>query len=154
MSDFSNYLESGLLHHVFLGSSFPKPSFMALALTSGEPYDYHTGATIPEVPSGVDSSDTGYSRIPIGDPAESGNAYWTFSEEDFNAGSGVISNSNVVNFGTALVDWGWVSGICIVDDSTYAQGNLLMQSTLDNPRIVYQGDSLRFDAGTLKVNFK
>lgn len=154
MSDFSDYLESGLLHHVFRGETFPKPSNMALALTSGQPLDSHTGATIPEVPTGINTSGTGYSRIDIGTPVTSGDSFWTYSTEDHAVGSGVITNASVINFGTALIDWGAVSGIAIVDSSTYGDGNLLMQSVLDNPRTVYQGDSLRFDAGTLKINFK
>lgn len=154
MSDFSDYLESGLLHHVFRGESFPKFEDMAIALTSGEPLDYHTGETIPEVPSGINGSGTGYTRIHIGPPADSGNSYWDYSTDDHAAGSGVITNSDVINFGTALVDWGAVSGIAITDHKEWGSGNLIMQSTLDNPRVVYQGDSLRFDAGTLKINFK
>lgn len=154
MADISDYLESGLLHHIFRGQSFAKPTGMAIALTSGVPVDSHTGETIPEIPSGINGSGTGYSRIEIGPPSSSGDGFWTYSSDVDAAGSGYVSNTSVVDFGTALVEWGPVSGIAIVDAPEYGSGNLLMQSQLDNPRHVYKGDSLRFDAGTLKVFMK
>ena len=54
MASLSDYLESGLLHHIFRGESFSKPSKIAIALTSGVPQDSDTGFTIPELPSGID----------------------------------------------------------------------------------------------------
>ena len=154
MSAFSDYLESGLLHHVFLSTSFTKPTGLAIALTSGVPADSETGGTIPEVPSGINGSGTGYTRIPFGPPATSGDTMWTFDPLDYAAGSGVIKNTASVVWNTALVDWGWVSGIALLDMYEYGSGTLLMHSALDNPRIVYQGDTLKFDANALKVNFK
>ena len=52
MASLSDYLESGLLHHVFRGQDFPKPLNVAVALCSGVPKDSDTGSTIPELPSG------------------------------------------------------------------------------------------------------
>ena len=49
MAALSDYLESGLLHHVFRGGSFAKPSNISIALTSGVPNDSQTGTTIEEV---------------------------------------------------------------------------------------------------------
>ena len=51
MAALSDYLESGLLHHVFRGQSFPKPDNICIALTSGTPLDSHTGENIPEMAS-------------------------------------------------------------------------------------------------------
>jgi hypothetical protein len=149
----SDYLESGLLHHIFMGSSFPKPSKIAIALCSGVPVDSDTGETIPEIPSGINGSGTGYSRIEIGDPAVNGDTSWIYSQQDHDYGSGVIKNSGSIVFEKALIDWGWVSGIAITDSSDYGSGNLLMHSQLGNPRIIYKGDAVKFDVTNLQIKF-
>ena len=151
MAALSDYLESGLLNHVFRGSTFAKPETIAIALTSGEPLDSQTGQTILEIPSGINGSGTGYSRVDLGVPSDED---WTFSEAMFNSGSGVIANSGQIIFNTALLDWGYVSGIAIVDHSDWGSGNLLMHALLDNERIIYAGDNAKFDAETLEICFK
>jgi hypothetical protein len=154
MTALSDYMESGLLHHVFRGGSFPKPDNIAIALCSGVPVDSDTGVTIPELPTGINGSGTGYSRYDLGDPASAGNSFWSYLTADHNAGSGLIKNTNTFLFGTALVDWGWVSGLAIVDSGEYGSGNLLMYAELGNPRVVYQGDAPKFDASQLQIKFK
>jgi hypothetical protein len=154
MAALSDYLESGLLHHIFRGETFNKPSGIAIALTSGVPRDSDTGFTIPELPSGIGATDTGYTRINLGNPVDSGNVKWNYSSADNAVGSGVIKNASSYLFDTALTDWGWVSGIAICDNATPGNGNVLMHATLDNPRIIYTGDSVKFDADTLQISFK
>ena len=51
MEALSDYLESGLLHHIFRGQSFPKPTNIAIALCCGIAKDSDTGSTIPEMSS-------------------------------------------------------------------------------------------------------
>ena len=154
MAALSDYLESGLLHHMFRGDIFNKPSGIGIALTSGVPVESDTGSTIPEIPSGIGGVDTGYSGINLGNPSESGNGYWTYTLADNAVGSGVIGNASSYIFDTALVDWGAVSGIAICDTANHASGNLLMYAQLDNPRIIYTGDSVKFDTDTLQISFK
>ena len=119
MAALSDYLESGLLHHIFLGQAFEKPSGMVIALTSGVITDSMTGSTIPEIPSGINGSGTGYARIDLGNPS-SVDAKWTYTTADHAVGSGVIGNASSYIFDTALVDWGIVSGIAICDSGTHA----------------------------------
>jgi len=154
MAALSDYAESGLLHHLFRGEVFSKPSNISIALTSGVVSDADTGATIPEVPSGIGASGTGYTRIDLGDPSVSGDAAWKFPTADFAIGSGVLKNCNQLIFNTALHDWGWVSGIAIVDSSTYGAGNVIMHAQLDNPRVIYLGDAPKYDTETLQISFK
>jgi hypothetical protein len=160
MAALSDYLESGLLHHVFKGESFPKPDKICIALTSGTPLDYHTGSTIPEMASGDGVTSSNYSRVDLGNPAELGSSRWSYHVEDNAAGgapefaSGIIRNSGQIVFNTALTDWGWVSGIAITDHSTIGSGNLLIHATLDNPRLIYTGDNVKFDLETLEISFK
>lgn len=151
MAALSDYLESGLINHVFRGGTFAKPSNISIALTSGVPQDSDTGATLPEIPSGINGSGTGYARVDLSAPSDT---TWTFTDERFIAGSGVIKNSGQLIFNTALLDWGWVSGIAIVDHGGYGSGNLLMHAQLDNPRLIYTGDNAKFDTETLEISFK
>ena len=153
MASLSDYLESGLLQHIFRSGEFPKPSGMAVCLTSAAPLDSDTGETMLEIPSGINGSGTGYSRIDLGTPTESGNQKWAHTAERILEGSGVIGNSGAFIWDTALVDWGWVSGIALCDTANYASGNLLMHAQLDNPRIIYTGDSVKFDADALQISF-
>ena len=170
MAALSDYLESGLLHHIFRGETFEKPSGMLIALTSGVPVDSDTGSTILEIPSGIDGVDTGYRRIDLGNPSflnldsfgaaiTPGDTKWTYTTEDHAVGSGVIGNNGAFIFETALIDWGKVSGIAILDSGTHATsadggGNLLMYAELDNARTIYMGDSVKFDTDTLQISFK
>jgi len=154
MTALSDYMESGLLQHVFRGTTFPKPLNVAIALCSGVPVDSDTGSTIPELPSGDGLILNGYARYDLGDPSANGNASWSYTQVDHDAGSGVIRNASTYLFANALEDWGWVSGIAVVDSGEYGVGNLLMYAELNNPRIIYQGDSVKFDETTLQIKFK
>ena len=164
MAALSDYLESGLLHHIFRGSSFPKPDAIAIALCSGIPPEsgngknFETGGWLPELASGVGDNLTGYSRIDLGDPATGGDDDWNFNISQLDAGSSgafsVVWNSGSLVFDTALLDWGWVSGIAITDSAEYGEGNILMVAALNNPRIVYMGDNLKFDPESLQISFK
>jgi hypothetical protein len=225
MAALSDYLENQLLNHIFRNSTFSKPQNISIALTSGVPKDTDTGATIPELPSGVSRGQnfvsTNYRRINLGVPSVSGDARWStvgvddttvftvFSTEvnhsgyfyplylnqtvanaaDINGvsetytfkdtfpgvmfyapigidvsggatnpgytlyeGNGFVKNKDQLVFNTALTDWGWVSGIAILDNSTIGSGNLLMYAELDNPRYVYTGDNIKFDNNSLEIS--
>ena len=227
MAALSDYLESGLLSHVFRNTAFTRPTNISIALTAGVPKDSDNGSTIPELPSGTLNGlvvvDTNYRRVSLGDPATNGNLEWfqvgfdnttafsvfgsksgggsgyfypvylsqskaqsedtqnLFSAFTFNdyptvvfygpknivqsgvstksnfvdyEGNGFIKNIKQIQFRTALTEWGWVSGIAIVDSSGVSQGNLLMHSKLANPRYVYVGDTIRFDPNSLEISLK
>jgi len=164
MAALSDYLESGLLNYVFRGISFPQPSDICIALTSGVPHDSHDGGSIPEMASGIDyngnptlnhpASGTGYRRVRLGNPATYGVSSWSYLSEDYDGGSGIIRNSGQLVFNTALVDWGWISGVAILDHGTIGSGKLLMHAQLENPRLIYTGDNVKFDVGTLEISFK
>ena len=155
MTALSDYLESGLLHHIFRGQDFNKPSGVTIALCSGVPSESDT-----EWPAAIDGVDTGYKRYVLGRPNDSsggtasGDFYWTYNIDDHNAGSGLIKNSSTLIFSNALVDWGWVSGIAVCDSGEIGSGNMLMYTELNNPRIIYKGDSVKFDSSTLQISFK
>jgi len=236
MAALSDYLESGLLSHIFRNTAFSRPSTIAIALTSGVPLDSDSGSTIPELPSGVARGNnfvsTNYKRINLFNPATSGNATWnnvgvddlttysvngysnsgvsagasgyfyplylnmqtakdadatnTAQQEGFAKsyrfrefpnvtfyapeslassgttnpgytayeGNGFIKNAFQLVFNTALSEWGWVSGIAIVDTANHGSGNMLMYAKLENPRYVYTGDNIKFDTNSLEISLK
>lgn len=227
MAALSDYLESGLLSHLFRNTAFDRPENIAIALTSDVPIDSDTGETIPEIPSGVAQGDdfvtTNYARVELGAPADSGDANWNtvgvddstiyqvYSEEvdhsgyfyplylsesvaqaadtqaapiefsfsntfpgvNFYApfgssvsgsqttggytqyeGNGFIKNKLDLVFNTAFTDWGWVSGVAIVDSAMHGSGNLLMYAQLQNPRNVFIGDSIKFNSNSLEISLK
>lgn len=69
-------------------------------------------------------------------------------------GNGFIKNQNQIIFNTALSDWGWVSGVAILDNQTTGSGNMLMYAALKNPRYIYTGDNLKFDPRSLEISLK
>lgn len=219
MAALSDYLESGLLSHIFRNTAFPRPQTIAIALTSGVPLDSDTGATIPELPSGIMNGSnmvtTNYNRVVLGPPSSSGDNSWnqvgfdnltvysvsgtkhdntkgyfyplyldssptnniTLSFKEFPSvqffapigfqsgvsvksnytdydGNGFIRNKNQIIFDTASTDWGWVSGIAILDSGVVGGGNLLMYAQLTNPRLIFRGDNIRFDINSLEISLK
>lgn len=236
MSALSDYLESKLLNHIFRQETFPKPSSIAVALTSSVPLDSDTGSTIPELPSGVARGEnyitTNYKRVNLSNPSTVGDTTWNaVGVDDITAysvygtsssgtssgtsgyfyplylnditaknvdknntgqsqgfsyyyrfsefpnvlfyapnslkqsgvvdpgyskydGNGFIKNTSQIVFDTALTDWGWISGVAIVDNSNYGSGNMLMYAKLQNPRYVYAGDNVKFDTNSLEISLK
>lgn len=69
-------------------------------------------------------------------------------------GNGFIKNTSQIIFDTALSDWGWVSGVAIIDNSNHGSGNMLMYAALKNPRYIYTGDNLKFDGKSLEISLK
>lgn len=147
MSALSDYLESGVLNYIFRGESFATPPNISLALTSGVPEDNQDGSSIPEL-ANVDASgnNTGYARLHVCNPMVDGSTKLQYID-----GSGLVSNINQLVFNTALKDWGHVSGVAIVDSSTYGQGNVLMHAALERPREIYTGESLKFNPGEMQI---
>ena len=154
MTAISDYLESGLLNHVFRGETFSKPTGIALALTTAVAEDSQDGSSIPEIPQTINGSGTGYTRIDLGDPSSAGDTVWDHLPADIAVGSGVIKNASQIVFGTALTDVGWVSGIAVLDSAVYGSGNLLMSAQLGQPRIYYMGDGLKYNTGNLGIELK
>lgn len=231
MAALSDYLENGLLSHLFRNTAFERPSTIALALTSGVPLDSDDGSTIGELASGVARGtnfiSTNYARVDLGDPSTDGDNTWNevgidpvttyevYSEEEGHSGyfyplflsqsaaqsfegndgglygtvtfsktfpnttfyypydegifssgveesagytsyegNGFIKNKVEILFNTALTDWGWISGVAVLDSAEYGEGNLLMYAELQNPRFVYAGDNIKFDSNSLEIGLK
>jgi hypothetical protein len=230
MAAISDYLEQGLLNHLFKQSTFVKPTNISIALTGDVAKDNHTGsdASFPELPktagTGSAAVNTGYARINLGDPADANDLNWrdvgvdnnteyyVYSEEVSNSGyfyplylrqssaaalsssstgvaytfpqtfpnvtlygpdgstsagvttppvrgtlyegNGFIKNKKELLFPTALTEWGWISGVAILDDKDAGEGNLLMYAKLKNPRYVYIGDKIKIEPDSFEISVK
>jgi hypothetical protein len=115
----SNYLESGILNHIFRTNSFTKPVNIAVALCSTPIADENAiGSAINEV-----ANAGSYARQLL-NPSD---ANWIFGGQV--NGSGVIYNNTTISFPEATVAWGHISGIAILDSATYGGGALLFRGT-------------------------
>lgn len=119
----SDYLENKLLDHVLRNTTYTPPATVYAALYTAAPSDSGGGTEV---------SGGSYARKAI-----------TFGA----AASGSISNSAIVDFGTASADWGTVTHAGILDASS--GGNLLFWNALTASKSVISGDSFTFQIGQL-----
>lgn len=141
MSAMSDYLESGLIGHLFRNISFTQPSEIWVGLVGG----YNSG----NLESGVftdEISGGSYVRVSGGPGA----SYW---KEPSSAGNGLTSNEQAFSFPTATDNWGYVSGVFIADGSGTLD-NILFYGQLTTAKNVTNGDSFSFASGDLDIYFR
>jgi hypothetical protein len=139
MGALSNYLESGLINHVFRGVPFSAPSTLYIGLTKSLNSGNLELGNIDE-PSGG-----GYQRQSY--TANTSN--WILP---YTSGSAMAThNLFAVEFPLATSNIGDVSGVFISDSVT--SGNLLFYGALANSRNIRQADQFTFPSGSLKIVF-
>lgn len=144
MSHMSDYLQSGLLVHFLRSDTIAKPSEIGIALCRNVPVDTDTGATIPEV-----ANSNNYARVNMGAPADGD---WDAIVLNGPGGSGYTANTAQIAFNQATGgDWGWVSGVAILDSATYGAGRMLWGGPLATPREIRENDTFQFPAQSLKI---
>lgn len=131
---FSDFLEKGLLGHVFGGTTFAKPAGLFVALYTTASSDTAQGAE--------PASAAGYERIPA-----------TFAAApDQPDGSSAFWNTQILQFDAATASWGTVGWFGIHDALT--GGNLLAQGPLVVPKPVDLGDAVRFSVNQLVIGLQ
>ena len=136
-NNLSNYAESGLLAFMFRADALSKPA-MWLALTSTVPLETDTGATIPEIAHG-----NGYARVVV-----TGNTTWGVPDVASEV-SGTIVNLVAIAFNqNTTADWGYVSGVAILDASGDAAGNMWWYGSLATPKLITVGDTFSIPTGS------
>lgn len=143
MANFSNWAESGILNMLFRANTngFTAPLNISIALTGPVPLETQNGATMNELPNAGS-----YARVNLGAPA---NASWT--EPSQVANSGNISNVSDITFPTATANWGWVSGVAIMNSGVYGLGEIICYGALATPREVLNGDTFKFSSTNLNL---
>jgi hypothetical protein len=139
MSALTNYLESGLLNHIFRGTSYSAPATLYIGLTKNFVSGNLESGIIDEPSSG------GYARQPY----TSNGTNWIAPYTSGN--SMVIHNLSAIQFPLATGNIGNVSGVFIADNAS--SGNILFYGQLSYPRNIREGDQFIFSSGALKITF-
>lgn len=137
MASFSDYTENKVLDHMLRGTTFSIPNLYVALFTSSTGLENNTPASQTEVSSAA----SGYARVAVP-------SYTGFSA----ASSGQSTNAAAFEFPTATADWGTVTHIAFMDSETVGSGNVIWWSTVTNPRTVYNGDLIRFAAGSVVLS--
>lgn len=126
----ANYLEAAILNAVFRNTTYTSPAIVYLALYTADPTDADTGT---EVTGGA------YARqaVAFGAPTQV-------------VGKGTISNTGIVTFPTATVDWGMVTHVGVRDALT--AGNLLYSGPVTTARAIFSGDVVKFLVGQVVID--
>ena len=144
----SNYLEEKLLKHIVLNQNFPSPSGgLSVALTKTPVQPNNTGSSINEI------NGPNYNRVQINTLANAA-ARWEYIPNGHKTDLGPLRNTSNIVFPTPTGDWGMVSGIAIVDSPTPGQGNVLFFKELDPPRMIYAGETVKFNPGNLGLSIE
>ena len=128
MGSLSNYWENEILDHVFGKGSYTPPTIY-VGLSTADPLDDATGLAEP--------SGNGYARV------QTAGADWDA------AVGGALDNANDITFPQATGSWGTVTHFALFDAAT--AGNMLGHGSLDTPKAVNNGDTIKFAAGDLDV---
>lgn len=136
MSQLSDYLETQLIIHMFKGTAYTAPGTVYVAAGTANPGEAGAPSTW-EVANSI-----GYTRQAVvaatGWGAESG---------------GAVSNSALLNFGTATSNWGTITHLAIMHGSTGGAGTILFYGTVTANRIIQTGDVFQIPIGSLSPSF-
>ena len=135
MSAASNYLELAVLDHVLGNTQYSRASTIYLALfnnTSGSAAANLEAGTLTDE---VSTSGTAYVRKTIAFGAASG---------------GTASSSATVTFDAATADWGTITHVAIMDNST--SGNVLFWGAVTTSKTIQSGDTFQVTSGNLTIS--
>lgn len=133
MSAASNYLENKVLDHVLTATSYTAPGTRYLGLflnTSGNAAANLEAGTLTDEVSGGS-----YSRQSV-----------TFGA----ASSGQSATNATVTFPTASGNWGTITHVAIMDQST--GGNVLFWGAVTTSKTIETGDTFQVTSGNLTVS--
>lgn len=139
MGALTNYLESGLLNHVFRATSYSAPATLYIGLTKSFVSGNIEAGTVDEPATGD------YARQSY---ASNGTNWIT----PYASGSATAThNTSAIEFPVATADIGDVSGVFLAD--ALSGGNILFYGALTSSRNIREGDQFVFSSGSLKITF-
>lgn len=151
MSALSDFYEQQLINHVFRGATHPKPNMIAIALLGSPALDADSGnfgGTVGQLTghTGREIFKTGgYVRYEVGPPAD--------IHFDAPGAAGATQNASGYTWPQATSNWGWISGVAIMDSVLYGTGNIIMHGSLTTPKQIASGDTFRIQTGDLDITF-
>lgn len=134
MAAFSSWAETQIINHIFRTASFTKPTTLAIALTQNVPAASDTGNLVV----GQEIANAGsYARQTL-NPAD---ANWSPPANN----NGITGNSGAITFPAATANWGWISGVAILDNIGYGSGDMIVYGALQTPKLIGNGDQFKFN---------
>lgn len=132
MANLSDYIEGKIADLLFGDTAYTIPANYYLALYTVAPTD--TGG-------GTEVTGGSYARVQVANNATN------FP----NAVSGLKKLATEAEFVTATADWGTVVAVALLDAST--GGNLIVHGALTTSKAVVSGDTPKFNADSLTIQF-
>jgi hypothetical protein len=130
----SDYLANAMLNHIFNSTSYSPPS-VHVALCETAITDASTGVNIDELDM------TGYAR----EAMTLGTTNWN------TATTGSATNKTLIDFGALTGTGEVVEAICLVDNATTANGNLLVYDNTPS-QAIGTGDTVQIPIGSFTVS--
>jgi hypothetical protein len=136
MGALTNYLESGLLNHIFRNTAYPASATLYIGLIKNFILDDIENGIIDEP------------AIPR-QPYNSNATNWI---TPYASGSALAThNTSAIEFPIATTNIGNISGVFIADN--ISSGNVLFYSLLSSSRNIRQNDQFILPSGSLKITF-
>jgi hypothetical protein len=137
MAALTNYLESGLINHIFRGIPYTAPAALYIGLTRS----FNSGNLEAGI---VDEPSTGgYARQLY----SVGQSSWI---APYTSGTSMAThNTEAIEFPVATANIGDVSGVFIADNAT--SGNVIVYGALSSSRNIREGDQFVFSSGALRI---
>ena len=133
MSAASNYLENKVLDHVLKNTAYSQPSNLYVGLftnTSGNAAANLEAGTLTDEVSGGS-----YARKTAAFSAASG---------------GSASTSATITFDAATANWGTITHVAVIDNST--SGNVLFWGAVTTSKTIETGDTFQITSGNLTIS--
>jgi hypothetical protein len=133
MSAASNYLENKVLDHVLKNTAYTQPSTLYVGLftnTSGNAAANLEAGTLTDEVSGGS-----YARKTAAFSAASG---------------GSASTSATITFDAATANWGTITHVAVIDNST--SGNVLFWGAVTTSKTIETGDTFQITSGNLTIS--
>ena len=129
----TNYARQKMINHALGQEAWAIPTNIYMALFLEDPTD--AGLFTDE----VTDVDTGYVRLDI-----------TALFGACNSETG-IENDAIIEFTTALIDYGAVKYTALMDSATHGAGNMIYYGALDYVSYIFAGDSFKYKIGRYKL---
>lgn len=133
MSAASNYLENAVLNHVLRNTSYAQPGSLYVGLFTNT-----SGNAAANLEAGTLSDEV------------SGNGYARQSATFGSASGGSASTSATITFPAATGNWGTITHVAIIDNST--SGNVLFWGAVTTSKTIETGDTFQITSGNLTVS--
>lgn len=136
MSNATNAFEELIGNHLLRTATWSKPTTIYVGLFTTMPGEDGTG--------GVEVSGGSYARVQCGP----GDSYWTGPT----GGSGIYSNSSVVQFAVPTANWGSIVGFGLFSASS--SGTLFISKAFTTPVTINAGElAYGFGVGSITITF-